>query len=78
MSFKVEDESVYLKYTEIWNKIKKSLNARFYSQPTYGGKYIKTNVNTFNSLINTLFQVMKFQKNEIITFALHQFLLILY
>ena len=26
MSFKIEDESVYLKYTEIWNKIKKSLN----------------------------------------------------
>ena len=23
MSFKTEDESVYLKYTEIWNKIKK-------------------------------------------------------
>ena len=29
MSFKTEDESVYLKYTEIWNKIKKLLNARF-------------------------------------------------
>ena len=24
MSFKIENESVYLKYTEIWNKIKKS------------------------------------------------------
>ena len=22
MSFKIEDESLYLKYTEIWNKIK--------------------------------------------------------
>ena len=41
MSFKVEDESVYLKYTEIWNKIKKSLNTRFHSQPIYDGKYIK-------------------------------------
>ena len=27
MSFKIEDESVYLKYTEIWNKIKNSLNS---------------------------------------------------
>ena len=26
ISIKIEDESVYLKYTEIWNKIKKSLN----------------------------------------------------
>ena len=32
MSFEIEDESVYLKYTEIWNKIKKSLNTRFRSQ----------------------------------------------
>ena len=35
MSFKIEDESVYLKYIEIWNKIKKSLNSKFYSQPIY-------------------------------------------
>ena len=41
MSFKIEDESVYLKYTEIWNKIKKSLNTRFHSQPIYDDKYIK-------------------------------------
>ena len=26
MSFLIEDESVYLKYTKIWNKIKKLLN----------------------------------------------------
>ena len=26
MSFKIEDDSVCLKYSEIWNKIKKSLN----------------------------------------------------
>ena len=35
MLFKIEDESVYLKYTEIWNKIKNSLNSKFYSQPIY-------------------------------------------
>ena len=26
MSFKIENEGVYLKYNEIWNKIKKTLN----------------------------------------------------
>ena len=31
MSFKIEEESVYLKYNEIWNKIKKTLNIRFHS-----------------------------------------------
>ena len=55
MSFKIEDESVNLKYTEIGNKIKKSLNTRFYSQPIYDDKYIKTKVKTFSSIINTLF-----------------------
>ena len=33
MSFKIEDESLYLKYTEIWSKFKKSLNTKFHSQP---------------------------------------------
>ena len=55
MSFKIEDECVHLKYTEIWNKIKKSLNARFNSQPIYDDKYIKTKVKTFSSKINTFF-----------------------
>ena len=55
MSFKIEDESVHLKYTEIWNKIKKPLNARFHSQPIYDDKYMKTKVKTFSSMINTLF-----------------------
>ena len=41
MFFKIEDESMYLKYTEIWNKIKKSLNTRFHSQPIYDDKHIK-------------------------------------
>ena len=43
MSFKIEDESMYFKYTEIWNKIKGLLNI-FYSQPFYDDNYIKTKV----------------------------------
>ena len=42
---------VYPKYTDIWNKIKKSLNTRFHSQPIYDDKYIKTKVKTVNSMI---------------------------
>ena len=52
-SFKIEDESVYLKYTEIWNKIKDILNVKFHIQPIHDDKYIKTKVNAFNSMINT-------------------------
>ena len=38
MSFKIEEESVYLKYTEIWNKIKNISNVKFHSQPIYDNK----------------------------------------
>ena len=55
MSFKIEDESVYLKYIEIWNKINKSLDIKLHSQPIYDDKYIKTKIKTFSSMINTLF-----------------------
>ena len=55
MSFKIEDESVYLKYTEIWNKIKNSLNSKFYSQSIYDDKYKKNKVKTLSSMINTPF-----------------------
>ena len=55
MSFKIVDESVHLQYTEIWNKIKKSLNTRFHNQPIYDDKCTKTKVKAFSSMINTLF-----------------------
>ena len=32
MSFKIEDEDVYLKYSEIWNKIKSILNVKFHDK----------------------------------------------
>ena len=41
MSFKIEEEGVYLKYTEIWNKIKSIPNAKFHSQLIYDDKYLK-------------------------------------
>ena len=40
MLFKIEEESVHLKYTKTWNKIKRVLGTRFHSQPIYDGKYI--------------------------------------
>ena len=64
MSFKIEDESVYSKYAEIWNKTKNSLNTRFQSQPIYDEKYIKTKVKTFSSMINTLFSGNKIPKER--------------
>ena len=44
MSFKIEDEDVYLKYNEIWNEIKSILNVKLHIQPIYDEKYIKTKI----------------------------------
>ena len=78
MSFEIEDESVYLKYTEIWNKIKDILNVEFHSQPTHDDKYIKTKVKTFNSMINTIFSGDEIPEKKLPMLVLQQFVLILY
>ena len=55
MSFKFEDDEAYIKYNQIWNKTKELLGVKFYGEPIYEDKYIKTKVKTFSSVINTLF-----------------------
>ena len=65
MSFKIEDEYVYLKYSEIWNKIKSILNLKFHGQPIYDDKYIKIKVKTFNNSINTTFSGDEIPKERI-------------
>ena len=65
MSFKIEDEGVYLKYNEIWNKIKSILNVKFHSQPIYDHKNIKTKVKTFNNSINRVFSGDEIPKERI-------------
>ena len=62
ISFKIEDESIYIRFSETWNKIKKALNTRFHSQPIYDDKSIKTKVKAFSSVINTLFSDNKIPK----------------
>ena len=77
MSFKIEYESVYLEYNEIWNKIKKALNIRLHSQPIYDEQYIKTK---FNGVINILFSGNKIRKEGnryICNVLIQQYLLIL-
>ena len=48
MSFKIEDDEVYMKYNSIWNKIKKLLGGvKLSSDIIYDDQYIKTKVKTF-------------------------------
>ena len=66
MSFKLEDNSVYLKYDEIWNKIKELLGGlKLYSEPIYDDSYIKTKVKTFSEMIKTLLDGDKVPKERI-------------
>ena len=53
MSFQIKDDSVLVKYDEIWNKIKKTLKIKFHSKLDYDKKYIK--VKEFNVVVNTVF-----------------------
>ena len=59
-----------VKYNEIWNEIKKTLDIAFHSQPVCDEKHIKTKVKTFNDVLSTVFQTIKFQKKVFITFVL--------
>ena len=51
----IEDHSALVKYNEIWNKIKKTLNIKFHSMDVYDKKYIKAKVKEFNSVVNINF-----------------------
>ena len=56
MSFKIEDDSAYLKYNEIWNKMKELLGSvEFHSEQIYDDSYIKTKVETFSEMIKAMF-----------------------
>ena len=66
MSFKIEDEEVYVKYNSIWNKIKVLLGGiKFQSEPIYDDQYIKAKVKTFSEIIKTLFDGDKISEERI-------------
>ena len=39
MLFKIEGDEAYIKYNQVWNKIKELLGVKFYSEPIYEDKY---------------------------------------
>ena len=65
MSFKIEDDGVYIKYNSIWNEIKELLGARFYPEPIYDDSHMKTKVKTFSEVIKTLFSGDKIPKERV-------------
>ena len=65
MSFKIEEDQVYIKYNSIWNKITELLDIKFHSEPTYDNSYIKTKVKTFSDIIKTLFSGDEIPKERV-------------
>ena len=64
MDFKISDNKLLKKYTQIQNKVKSLLNIKFDSEPVYGDneKYIKTKIKIYNNNVNTSFHGKKKQK----------------
>ena len=52
ISFRIEDDSVLIRYNEIWNRIKGLLSVKYHSKFVYDEKYLQTKVKTFNSAVH--------------------------
>ena len=48
MSLKIEDDSVLVKYSDVWNKIKEVKCKKFHNNPVYDEKYMKAKVKEFH------------------------------
>ena len=66
VSFKISDNKLLKKYTQIWEKVTNSLNLKFDSEPVYGdnNKYIKTEIKIYDGNVNTNFQGKKVPKEN--------------
>ena len=66
MSFKVIDNKLLKKYTNIWERVSNLMNIKFDSEPVYGDndKYIKTKIESYGDKLNTNFQGKKIPKEN--------------
>ena len=70
MSFKIEDDSVYLKYNEIWNRTKELFGSlKLYSEPIYDDSYIKTKEKSLSEMMKKYHNTKR--KNKILMHCLY-------
>ena len=55
MSFITDDESIYSKNSEVWDRIKKLLKTKFNSNPIHDKKYLVAKSKIFNNVNKTTF-----------------------
>ena len=63
--FKIVDDEVYIKYNNIWNKIKELLGVKFYSEPIFDDSYIKSKGKTFSDVFKTLLDAEEIPKERV-------------
>ena len=63
----IEDDSVLVKYNNIWNKTKEIKGIKAHSNPVYDDKYIKAKVKKNYGVVNTNFWSVKYQMMVYIT-----------
>ena len=66
ISFKVIDNELLEKYTEIWERVRNLIHKKFDSKPVYGDndKYIKKKIKSYESEIKTNFQSKEIPKEN--------------
>ena len=67
MSFKVIDNNLLEKYTEIWRRVNNLMNIEFDCEPVYGDvdKYLKTKIKVYEDRVNTSFQGKEVPKENV-------------
>ena len=71
MLFITDDASVYAKYSEVWDKVKKLLKLKFTTNPIRNEKYVLAKLKIFNGVNKTTFRndEMPMEKNHYIYVA---------
>ena len=69
MSFKVTDDNLLKKYTEIWRRVSNLMNIEFDSEPVHGDndKCIKTKIKSYGDKTKTSFKDKRKRKMHHIT-----------
>ena len=65
MSIMIEDDSVLVKYGDVWNKIKEIKSIKLHSNAGYDEKYKKAKVKKFNGVVNTNFSDNEVPKERV-------------
>ena len=71
MSFLIKHDEVWDKCDKIWDVIKNKINVKFYSEPVYEYKYLRTKVRELNGEIKTNFLNNDMPKERKYTLFLH-------